>query len=165
MFGRDGNISVIRLGTIAALIGVLFIVGAVIFFFIDRGSHQVPLHIEPYPGATNGGQVTRSATSRTEFYQIPNVSPEEVVAYYQEKMDGFYGAGAERELRECKRFPAFGNQFEYDRGDPGVTPYQFTCLFDRSGFFVTQFTTIIIQPGIDENEGMTVVAHEQTWEA
>jgi len=165
MFGRDGNISVIRVGTIAAVVGVLFIVGAIVFFFIDRGSRQVPLEIEPFPGATTGGQVPRSTTSRTEFYQIPNVSPEDVVAYYQGKMDSFYGAGAEKELRECKRFPAFGNQFEFDRGDPGVTPYQFTCLFDRSGFFVTQFTTVIIQPGIDKNEGMTIVAHDQTWES
>ncbi len=165
MFGRDGNLSIIRVGTIAAIVGVLFIVGAIIFFFIDRSSHQVPLEIDPYPGATTGGQVTRSTTSRTEYFQIPNATAEDVVAYYQGKMDSFYGSGTEKEIRECKRFPSFGEQLEYQRGDPGVAPYQYTCLFDRSGFFVSQSTTVIIQPGIEENKGMTIVAHDQFWES
>ena len=165
MFGRDGNLSVFRVGTIAAIIGVLFIVGAIVFFFIDRGSHQVPLEIEPYPGAAESGVIPRSGTSQTEFFQIASISPEEVVAYYQGKMDGFYGAGTERELRECKRFPSSGEQLEFQRGDPGVIPYQYTCLFDRSGFFVSQFTTVVIQPGIGDKKGITIVVHEQTWES
>jgi hypothetical protein len=165
MFGRDGNLSIIRVGTIAAIIGVLFIVGAIVFFFVDQSSHQVPLEIEPFPGAANSGVIPRSGNSQTEFFQVTTASPEDVVAYYQGKMDGFYGAGTEPELRECKRFPSSGEQLEFQRGDPGVIPYQYTCLFDRSGFFVSQFTTVIIQPGIDENKGKTIVAHEQTWES
>jgi hypothetical protein len=165
MFGRDGNISVIRVGTIAAILGAVFIVGAIIFFFVDRSSHQVPLEIEPYPGATVGGQVPHSKTSRTEYFQIPNVTAEEVVAYYQGKMDSFYGLGTEKELRECKRFPSFGDFEEYTRGQPGVAPYQYSCLFDRSGFFVSQSTTVIIQPGIEKNKGTIVVAHDQSWES
>lgn len=165
MFGRDGNFSVIRVGTIAAIIGVLFIIGAIVFFFVDRGSRQVPLEIEPFPGAADSGIIPRSGTSQTEFFRVSNATPEDVVAYYQGKMDGFYGAGTEKELRECKRFPSSGEQLEFQRGDPGVIPYQYTCLFDRSGFFVSQFTTIIIQPGIDKNKGITIVAHEQTWES
>ena len=165
MLGRDGNISVIRVGTLAAIVGLLFIVGAIAFFFIDRASHQVPLEIEPYPGATVGGKVPHSSTSRTAFFQIPNVSPEDVVAYYQGKMDSFYGPNTEPEIRECKRFPAVGDQIEYQRGEPGVTPYQYTCLFDRSGFFISQLTTVIIQPGIDTNKGITIVAHDQSWQS
>ena len=165
MFGRDGNISVIRVGTVAAIIGVLLIVGAIVFFFIDRASHQVPLQIDSYPNATKGGVVNRSSNSRTEFFSLSNVSPEDVVAFYQGKMDSFYGSGTEAEIRNCKRFPAFGDQIDYQRGIPGVIPYQFTCLFDRSGFFVTQYTTVIIQPGIDDNKGLTIVAHDETWES
>jgi hypothetical protein len=165
MFGRDGNISIIRVGIIAAIIGGLFIVGAIVFFFVDRASHQVPLEIDPFPGATIAGQVPHSTTSRTEYFQIPNVSPEDVVAYYQGKMDSFYGPNTEEEIRKCKRFPAIGEQLEYKRGDPGVTPYQYTCLFDRSGFFISQSTRVIIQPGIDENKGITIVAHDQSWES
>ncbi|MEO8610322.1 MAG: hypothetical protein ABI690_20670 [Chloroflexota bacterium] len=165
MLGRDGNISVIRVGTLAAIIGVLFIVGAIAFFFIDRASHQVPLEIDPFPGASVGGKVPHSKTSQTEYFQIPNTSAEDVVAYYQDKMDSFYGSGTEKELRECKRFPAAGEQLEYQQGKPGITPYQYTCLFDRSGFFVSQTTTVIIQPGIDKNKGTTIVAHDQTWES
>jgi hypothetical protein len=165
MLGRDGNISVIRVGTLAAIVGGLLIVAAIVFFFIDRGSHQVPLEIEPYPGSLVGGQVTRSNNSRTEYFQITNASAEDVVAYYQGKMNGFYGAGTEKELSQCKRFPPVGNQTEFDRGTAGITPYQYTCLFDRSGFFVSQYTTVLIQPGIADNEGTVVVAHDQTWES
>ena len=38
MFGRDGSFSVIRLGTFAAIIGVLLIIGAIVFFFIEDGT-------------------------------------------------------------------------------------------------------------------------------
>lgn len=165
MFGRDGSFSVIRLGTFAAIIGVLLIIGAIVFFFIDRSSHQVPLQIDPYPGATNAGQVDRSKTSRSAYFQIANVTPEEVVAFYQGKMDSFYGTGTEKELRECKRFPPVGEQESYTRGDAGAVPYQYTCLFDRSGFFVSQLTAVIIQPGVDKNKGMTIVAYEQSWQS
>lgn len=164
MLGRDGNISVIRVGTIAAIVGVLFIIGAIAAFFLDRSSYQRPFDVQSYPGATSSGQVDRSETSRTLYFQAPGISPEEIVAFYQQKMDEFYGSGTEIELRGCKRFPSSGNQLEYDRGDAGVVPYQFTCLFDRSGFFASQFTTVTVQPGIDDNEGITLIAHDQTWQ-
>jgi len=93
------------------------------------------------------------------------VSPEDVVNYYQGKMDGFYDANTEEELTSCKRFPSIGEQAEFTRGDPGIVPYEYRCLFDRSGFNVTQYTTVIIQPGIDDKEGTTVVAHEQYWQS
>jgi hypothetical protein len=165
MLGRDGNISIIRVGTLAAIAGVLLILGAIVFFFIDRASHQVPLDIEPYPGAISGGQIGRSSTSRTALFNVPNASPEEVVAYYQDKMNSFYGSDTEAEFRQCKRFPSTGEQPEYTRGVAGVVPYQYTCLFDRSGFFVTQSTAVVIQPGIGDREGTTVVAYEQIWQS
>jgi hypothetical protein len=164
MLGRDGNISVIRVGTFAAIIGVLLIIGAVVFFFLDRSSHQRPLEIEPYPGAVDNGQIQHSNVSRTEYFQIPGVSPEDVAGYYQSRMDSFYDANTETELKTCKRFPSTGVQAEYTRGQPGIVPYEFRCLFDRSGFYVSQYTTVIIQPGIDDREGTTVVAHQQFWE-
>lgn len=164
MLGRDGNVSVVRVGTIAAVVGVLFIVGAIAAFFLDRASHQQPLEVQAYPGAADAGRIDRSDISRTVFFQVAGITPEEVVAYYQQKMDEFYGSGTEIELRGCKRFPSSGNQFEFDRGDAGVVPYQFTCLFDRSGFFASQFTRVTIQPGIGDNEGFTMISHDQTWQ-
>jgi len=165
MFGRDGNLSVFRVGTVAAIIGVLFIVGAIAFFFIDRASHQVPLEIDSFPGSTDRGIINHSSNARAKFFQVADVTAEDVVAYYQSKMDSFYGAGAEKELRQCKRFPSSGESFEYRRGDPGVIPYQYQCIFDSSGFFLSQFTTVVIQPGIDDNNGLIIVKHEQTWES
>ncbi len=165
MYDRNGNLSVIRIGTFAAVIGLLLIVGAIVFFFVDRASHQVPLEVQPYPGAISQGQIQRSNISRTEFYQIPDVSPEDVMAYYQTQMDSFYGPDTEPEFKSCKRFPAEGNSPQYDQGQTGIVPYQFTCFFDRSGFFLSQFTSVVIQPGVGDKQGITVVAYEQTWQS
>jgi hypothetical protein len=165
MLGRDGNISIIRVGTLAAIFGLLLIVGAVVFFFIDRASHQTPLEIDPYPGSIDRGQTRHSDISRSEFFQVTGVSPEDVLNFYQGKMDSFYDANTEPELKSCKRFPTIGDHPEYTRGDPGIVPYEFRCLFDRSGFNVTQYTTVIIQPGIDDNQGSTIVVHEQYWQS
>ncbi|MBI5669183.1 MAG: hypothetical protein HZC41_14355 [Chloroflexi bacterium] len=166
MLGRDGNISIIRVGTIAAIIGILVIIGGVVSFFIDRASHQVPLEIEVYPGAVLWGQRTHSGTARTVYYQVANASPDEVKDFYQQKMDQFYPSDVELELRTCKRSPLSGNFPEYDRGEPGVAAYQWSCMFDRSGFQITQSTRVNIQPGIQSNgtAGLTIVEYEQVWQ-
>ncbi|HEX2906265.1 MAG TPA: hypothetical protein VHO69_05350 [Phototrophicaceae bacterium] len=165
MMGRDGNISVIRIGALAAIVGVLIIIGAAISFFIDRASRQVPLDIELYPGAMTWGQRANSGSARTVYYQISGeIAPEQVKDFYQQKMDQFYPADTERELRECKRDPRDGNFNEYDEGVPNKIPYQWSCLFDRSGFQVTQFTRVNIMPGINDTAGMTIIAYEQTWQ-
>lgn len=160
MFGRDGSFSLIRVGTIAAIIGILVVAGGVVSFFLDRASHQVPLEVAPYPGATTWGQRDHSPTSRTVYYQVPGIAPEEVVDYYQRKLDEMFGNNQEK----CERFPTDGNFPEYDDGVKGIAPYQFSCMFDRSGFQITQYTRINIQPGVDANQGTTIVAHEQFWQ-
>lgn len=162
----SGGISIIRVGAIAAVIGILIIVGGVVSFFIDRASHQVPLEIEVYPGAQWLGQRTHSPTSRTVVYQIANTTPEQVMDYYQQRMNQFYPADVESELRTCKRNPFQGNFLEYDQGQPGVAPYQWSCMFDRSGFQITQSTRVNIQPGISANNtaGSTVIEYQQVWQ-
>ncbi len=167
MFGRDGNLSIFRVGVIAAIIGLLVIVGGIVSFFIDRASHQVPLEIEVFPGAVTWGQRTHSNTSRTVYYQVPGVSAEEIAAFYQRKMDAFYPADVERELRECKRAPQVGNFPEFDAGIQGVPPYQYSCMFDRSGFQSSQFTRVNIQPGIESNgtAGTTIIEYQQIWQS
>lgn len=166
MLGRDGNISIIRVGTIAAIIGILVIIGGVVSFLIDRASHQVPLEVEVFPGAQLWGQRTHSDTGRTVYYQIANASPDQVKDYYQQKMNDFYPSDTELELRTCKRNPLNGNFPEYDRGTAGITPFQWSCMFDRSGFQITQSTRVNIQPGIPANgtAGLTIVAYEQIWQ-
>lgn len=163
---QSSGISIIRVGAIAAVIGILIIVGGVASFFVDRASHQVPLEIEIYPGAAVLGQRTHSNTSRTVVYQVSNASPDQVKEFYQQRMDQFYGSDVESELRSCKRNPLEGNFPEFDRGDAGVAPFQWSCMFDRSGFQITQSTRVNIQPGVPANNtaGMTIIQYEQIWQ-
>ncbi len=166
MLGRDGNISIFRVAVIAIIIGVLAIAGGVLSFFIDRASHQVPLEIEVYPGAVEWGRRTHSSTSRTVFYQVPNSTADQVKDFYQQKMYEFYPDSADSELRECVRTPKAGNFLEYDQGKPDVVPFQWSCMFDRSGFQITQSTRVNIQPGVESigTAGMVIIEYQQTWQ-
>lgn len=94
------------------------------------------MEVEPYINAINLGSQDHSDVARTVVYKADGAAVDDVVAYYQRKMNEFYGSGAEPEFSQCKRFPSVGNQPEYDAGKSGVAPFQVTCLFDRSGFFL-----------------------------
>ena len=181
LLGRDGKISVFRASLLAIAIGGLFIVGAIVSFQIDQASHQSPLDIETYPGAVSWGGKTTGRTERSVYYLIPNVDPETVVAYYQQKLNEFYGTNPDTESSkpadqqepnyECLRFPRTGNVDNYIP-DTGTVPYQYKCTFDRSGFQSTQVTVVVIQPGVSNSsdpnftntEGQTVVEYQQRWQ-
>jgi hypothetical protein len=160
MRGRSGGFSIIRVGTIVAIVGAVLIVGAVVSFYLDRSSHQVPLEIDLYPGAAKAGEIPRSNAGRSVYFQIQGATAEQVVEYYQHKMDQFYGNSEEK----CQRMPLTGNFPEYDKGQPNVPPYQFSCMFDRSGFQTTQTTRVNIQPGIGDAKGKTMVEYDQHWQ-
>lgn len=173
IYGRDGKLSFLRIGTLGAIIGVLVIIAGVVLFFIDRASHQVPLDIEPYPGAQRiQGEVPRATNVRSIYYQVPNATADDVASYYQQELDQFLGNNSNDQNREqCQRNPRIGNFPDYDAGlsteDEPIAPYQFICVFDRSGFYISQYTTIIIQPGIPEanTEGMVIIEYEQHWQS
>jgi hypothetical protein len=152
------------MGLIAGAIGILVIVIGVASFFLDRAGHQQPFKIDPYPSAEEWGSRVRSSTSSSDLFRVPGVSAEDVVSYYQQKMYDFYGMDADPAFRDCKRTPTANNYPAYDRGEPGAAPYQFSCLFDDSGFFITRYTLIVIQPGVEENEGATIIEHQYTWQ-
>lgn len=166
--GRDGNISVIRVGTVLAVLGIVFIVGGLIIFSLELSTYQTPLQIDPPPGAVDWGVNNISATYRTQDYQIPGQTPEEVVAYYQQKLNDFYGNDSTNPNRQCVRTPDVGNFPDYREGGDSV-PYFYSCMFERSGFRALQFTRVFIQPGVFNadpqlnTQGMTVVRHEQQW--
>ncbi|MBZ0275180.1 MAG: hypothetical protein K8I60_03495, partial [Anaerolineae bacterium] len=140
MLGRDGRISVVRVGVLAGLIGILVIVGGVATFYLDRVQHQQPLVIEPYPGAASWGVQQTSSSTSMEYYLVEGASPEQVDAYYQQQMDSFYGSNTEPEFKNCKRTPSNGNFAAFDRREPNAVAYEFNCLFDDSGFFITRHT-------------------------
>jgi hypothetical protein len=162
IMGRDGNISVIRVGTIAAILGILFIVGAIVWFYVDRAAHQSPLEIEPFPNAQQRGITPRSNTARSVIYYAEGTTPEDVAAFYQQKLNNFYGNTDEA----CVRSPSQGNFPQFEQGDPNVPPYQYSCLFDNSGFQITRYTRVNIQPGIKslDTEGIVVIQYEQYWQ-
>ncbi len=177
IYGRDGRISMLRLGILGALIGVIVIVLGVASYFIDRASHQVPLDISPYPQAQRvQGEIARASNIRSIYYLISDATADQVAAYYQQQLDQFYGNSAGDQNREkCNRFPTDfdpgvdspADYFpEYNAGNPDVPPYRYICLFDRSGFFITQFTQVTIEPGIQsrDTQGKVVVEYEQHWD-
>jgi hypothetical protein len=177
IYGRDGKISMLRLGILAGLLGVVFVIIGLVTFFIDRSSHQVPLDIAAYPGAQSAGVQPRAATIRSVYYIIADSTADDVANYYQQKLDEHYGNSATDPNREqCQRFPPdFDPGIESDTdffpefldGTPDVPPYRYICLFDRSGLYISQFTKVTIEPGIASNdqEGMVVVEYEQTWQS
>ena len=163
ILGRDGNISIIRVGTIAAILGILIILGGIGLFFVDRASHQRPYDVDPYPGATLWYTAPRGANARQVVYRIPNATADDVAAYYQKKLTELVGSGGDD---KCIRFPSTGNYEAYDKGDKSLPPFRYSCMFDRSGFQISQYTRVNIEPGVEANNsaGMVVVENEQYWQ-
>ena len=163
--------SIIRMGTIVVIIGILAIVLGAGAFFVDQASYKTPLDISPYPSAIPWGSPQIIApTQRNIFFQIPGVDPAEVASYYQEKLDEHYGQSVNTTDRErCVRVPAEG-VFEDSLTSNEIVPYQFVCVFGRFGFNSSQQTTVTIQPGLPNDdpakntEGMAVVQYEQSWQ-
>jgi protein-disulfide isomerase len=131
----------------------------------DQDSRQQPLQVELYPGSLLWGNLRNCPAVRCELYKVPGVLPEEVAAFYQQQMNQHYGSDEER----CIRIPEVG-QFDTAELQPGQVPYMFRCRFDRSSFGTSQYTTVMIMPGLyNENpelntEGMTVIRYDQVWQ-
>ena len=164
MYNRKGQISVIRIGIIAGIVGILLIGAAAVTYLTDQASKATPLEIAPYPNSTLWGTSEERTTSRNEFYRSTD-SPEVVTAYYQQKLEEHYG----NRDQSCVRLPATGENTG-SASDPNIVPYQYICLFDNSGFRTTQYTRVVIYPGQPNPDpfydaaGMTVIKYEQQWQ-
>ncbi len=162
--GRDGSISLFRVGTLIALAGILLIGGGIAAYVLDQNSYREPLNIEPYPSAQSWGSPSEAGSSRRLVFLASDASPEEVTAYYEQKLQEFDGSD-----QGCERIPS-GGQVEASRNDNTVVPYWFICLFQRTGMGVSQQTTVTIQPGVFNSDpdlntqGMTVIEHSQRWQ-
>jgi hypothetical protein len=161
---RKGGISIIRIGLIAGALGLLLIGAGVISVMLDQSSKRSPLEITLYPGAVLWGTSDVRPTSKNVFYRVSD-SPENVAAYYQQKMIDHYGNSEQ----SCVRLPATGNAPGSDT-DPNIPPYLFRCMFDNSGFNSSQYTQVEIYPGKANPDpffnaaGMTVVMYKQQWQ-
>ena len=68
--GRDGNISLLRVGTLVGIVGVLLVVGGVAAYVLDQNSYKVPLDVDPYPSAESWGNVREVGSSRRLVFRI-----------------------------------------------------------------------------------------------
>lgn len=164
---KRGGISVVRVGLIAGGVGLLLIILGIASFYGEQASHRAPFDIDPFPGAEvwGFGQDNTAAGYQERFFKTP-ATPEEVMAYYQQKMVEHYGAGQEH----CIRNPPTGSAPMLP-DNPSSIPFQFTCLFDNSGIGTTQYTRILIYPGTPhedpfrDSQGETVILYEQHWQS
>jgi hypothetical protein len=156
--------SVVRYSLIAGVIGILIIAAGVVSFFVDQASRQTPFEIQPPSGALYWGESNVLSNSRHVFYRVPD-TVDNVVDYYQGKMNEHYGDTVER----CIRIPPAGEAPPAANGQS--IPFQFSCMFDHSGFRSTQYTLVMIYPGLPNDNpdldaaGMTVVKYEQLWQS
>ncbi len=161
---RRGGLSIVRISLIAAFVGILLIIGAVVSYVTDQAAHRAPLDIAPYPNSVYWGMSDEKATSRNVFYRVSD-TPEKVASYYQQKMVEHYGNSDQG----CVRLPATGNA-PGSETNPNITPYIFRCMFDNSGFNTSQFTQVDIYPGQENPDpffnakGLTIVKYEQQWQ-
>jgi hypothetical protein len=170
LLGRDGKISLFRVGVLVAVLGAVFIVGGFLIFTLEQTTYQSPLNVDPYPGAQDWGTRGISPTARNVAYKIPGKTPDEVAAYYQQKVEEYYNNDTANPNSKCVRVPSQGNALDYRPESTNSVPYYYSCMFERAGFGILQSTRVIIQPGVkntDPNlntEGMTVVQYEQQWQ-
>lgn len=163
--GKDGKISVVRVGTLTAILGVLIILGAVVTFLIDQQARRRPLTVDPPDAAVWRGEREIGLTEQWVQYSVAegDMSMDDVVAYYNDRLKRF------DDSQECKRSPrGDANYSDYIEGT-GRVPFQWQCMFENSGFNTTQFTLVRIQPGVYREdsavntEGMIVIQYEQQW--
>jgi hypothetical protein len=162
LLGRDGKFSALRAAILVAVLGTVFVIFGVIFFFVDRASREGPFNIEVYPGAAQLSDETSSPNSRTVFYSVQGATAEDVTAHYQRELTEFAGGDV---MERCVRFPAVGNFQEFDRGEVS-SPFEYSCMFDNSAFGMSQYTRVNIFPWIEANQpqDLIYIEYDQIWQ-
>ncbi|MFW5691108.1 MAG: hypothetical protein ACOCXZ_01295 [Chloroflexota bacterium] len=166
---REGGVSVIRVGILIAVLGVLGVVAGVVIFQLEHQQRKSPLNIAIYPGASEWRREDpEGVPQRTVYYQTTD-SPEDVAAFYQAELDDHLGQNPLDPNREtCVRVPASGQFADFEPGT-GNLPFYYRCAYDNAFFDSEQLTIVEIQPGVrsDEtginNEGITIIKYDQRW--
>lgn len=155
----------VRIAIIAVIIGAVLIIGGIITYQTDLNSRRSPLNIDPIPGAESyGNAVSDRSNDRTFYFRVPDLTVDQVVAYYQGKLSEFSGG-----ITRCVRTPSQG-EVPLDPNVEDSIPFRFDCLFDRSGIGTTQYTNVRIFPGLPNEEpllnnfGYTVIGYQQVWQ-
>lgn len=169
---RDGSISVVRVGTVTAFLGVVFVVAGFIWFSLEQQRFGSPLDVDLYPGAEVwGGTEELGPGLERSTYRVPGVDAETVTAFYNDAMYDYYGTSATEAANdeECQRFPVQDIFDDYEEGN-GLVPFYYLCLFNDSEFGNNRYTQVMIQPGVRNDEtgldttGNTVLVYEHYWQ-
>lgn len=162
---RRRGLSFFQISLITAGLGIALLVGGVGVFFLDQASRREPLDIELYPSAIPYTDQQINPTRLKTFYRVLDADTDQVATFYQERMREHYSDVTDTAAPTCVRVPEIG---EADV-EPGIVPFFYRCMFDRSGFFSSQWTQVTIFPGVfNENpdlntEGETLIEYEQYW--
>jgi len=167
---KDGTLSGFRVASGLAVFGVVLLLSGYLLFGLEVRNAQQPLNIDIPPNTELMAvdETNLSAGRRIAFYKT-TLSPEEVAAFYDQKLADFQNIPVTDIMRErCRREPRDGDLQGYTPGN-GSLPYRWKCLFDNSRTY-DQLTTISIYPGQrnDSNgenyEGVTRIDYEQIWQ-
>ena len=133
---------ILWLALIALVVGILIIVAVIIGYMAFRSSRSMPLSVPIYPDAQQVGDAVLG-TGHDRLRYVSSSPAEEVGEYYNREIG-------------CTRL-------DNSEAGPDMPAFQYTCLADGSSLFVTQYTTVIVQPGVGEYAGQTVIDMERVW--
>ncbi len=134
---------------------VVIIVGVIVVFLSYRASRDKPLKVKVYPGAVIVlDEKMFDGFDHQQYMSLDSL--DQIEAFY----DGQKGVSCERQYQTVTERPG---------EEPLREGHIFTrCQIDRSGYGMTQYTTIVIQPARDEagnSLGQVIIDVQRHWGA
>ncbi|MBI5958655.1 MAG: hypothetical protein HY866_07970 [Chloroflexi bacterium] len=144
----------ITLGVVILIVLVAVVGGLV--FSSQRSSRNKPLNLKVYPGATLLGSETFNDGFSNHDRRLYSVMvPVEEVEQFYDKQDDV----------SCDQY--FGTVVGVFENSPEIEGHVYTrCIVDRSGWGITQYSTVLIQPMYDENQnptGQVAIVIDRYW--
>ena len=140
---KRGN-PLLRLLLIVVIIGVVVIVGVFLAYTAFRSSRNVPLGVAIYPDARQVASVTLDQ-GHSKMRYVSDSPAEEVGNFYVQEMGN-----------EC-------TVLTNEAPGPDEPAISYRCVKDGSSFFVTQYTIVIVQPGVGDYAGQTLIDVDQVY--
>lgn len=133
---------IIRGVLVLFMLGIMAVIVGVIAFFSYRSSRDKPLEVRAYPGAELvNDEVIYDGYDHQQYTTTDTV--EAVEEFYNDQDD-----------MECER--QYQRVSEQTGTDTLREGYLYTsCMIDHSGFGITQYTQVVIQPRYDDDGNVT----------
>ena len=135
--------TIVRLTLVVVAAVIVLVVAAVIAAYLYRSSRDKPLEVEIYPGAALVN--SEKLYDGFDHQQYTSTDPfEQIERFYAAQKDMV----CEPQYRVVEQMPG--------QKEPRKEGHIFTrCQIDHSGWGMTQYTTIVIQPVYDQNQNPT----------